>query len=292
MKKLLLVLLVVTLASFLFVGCLPTTPPTEGEGEGEGEAEICPTVAVTSQVAVGGKNYIKGGKQTITVTFAVPTEQVSVFVGGALRALDPVEVVIYADATNTVYTGTFTFGAEEGNECGEAYIYVETCVTCDYCKYPYTVDTEPPTAQVEICIDECDCEGCELSFTSIVTDPDCEDPTECEDECSGFASWSIDIYDEDPFDECCDVPCASPIAYDSGVCPIDFTTACLGEPTEEILWVVVTLVDNVGNETKMEAMIGFDPDTCDEIRLTEIWPDERECVDTPDFVVCDDAQAS
>jgi len=32
MKKLLLVLLVVTLAAFLFVGCLPTTP-TEGEGE-------------------------------------------------------------------------------------------------------------------------------------------------------------------------------------------------------------------------------------------------------------------
>jgi hypothetical protein len=242
---------------------------------------------VTSQVAVGGKNYIKGGKQTITVTFAVPTEQVSVFVGGALRALDPVEVVIYADATNTVYTGTFTFGAEEGNECGEAYIYVETCVTCDYCKYPYTVDTEPPTAQVEICIDECDCEGCELSFTSIITDPDCEDPTECEDECSGFASWSIDIYDEDPFDECCDVPCASPIASDSGVCPIDFTTVCLGDPPSETLYVVLTLADNVGNTTKKGATIVFNPDTCDEITLTN-WPAD-DCVDTGDFVICTDA---
>jgi predicted small secreted protein len=38
MKKLLLVLLVVTLASFLLVGCTGTTP-AEGEGEGEGEAE-------------------------------------------------------------------------------------------------------------------------------------------------------------------------------------------------------------------------------------------------------------
>ncbi|HDK27457.1 MAG TPA: hypothetical protein ENG48_10290 [Candidatus Atribacteria bacterium] len=36
MKKLLLVLTVVVLASFLFVGCVPTTP-AEGEGEGEGE---------------------------------------------------------------------------------------------------------------------------------------------------------------------------------------------------------------------------------------------------------------
>ena len=84
MKKLLLVLLVVALASFLFVGCLPTTP-AEGEGEGEGEVGICPTVSVTSQVAVGGKNYIKGGTQTITVTFAVPTEPVSVYVGNAFE---------------------------------------------------------------------------------------------------------------------------------------------------------------------------------------------------------------
>ncbi len=36
MKKILLVFLVVILASFLFIGCLPTTP-TEGEGEGESE---------------------------------------------------------------------------------------------------------------------------------------------------------------------------------------------------------------------------------------------------------------
>ena len=152
MKKLLLVLLVVTLASFLFVGCLPTTPPAEGEGEGEGEAEICPTVAVTSQVAVGGKTYIKGGSQTITVTFAVPTEPVSVFVGAGLRAV-VYEVVMYANEDNTVYTGDFTFGTVY--ECGEAYIYVETCETCDYCKYPYTVDSLPPFATVEICIDEC-----------------------------------------------------------------------------------------------------------------------------------------
>ncbi len=283
MKKLLLVLLVVTLASFLFVGCIPVTP-TEGEGEGEGEAEICPTVAVTSQVAVGGKNFIKGGKQTITVTFAVPTEPVAVFIGTGLRVLADYEVVMYPNADKTVYTGTYTFGAEEGNECGEAYIYVETCVTCDYCKYPYTVDTEPPTAQVEICIAPLDCAGCELSFTSIVTDPDCLDPTECEDGCSGFASWSIDIYEEDPFDECCDVPCASPIASDSGVCPIDFTTAALGIPASETLYVVLTLADNVGNTTKKGATIVFYPDTCDEIVLTN-WPAD-DCVDTGDFVVC------
>ena len=288
MKKLLLVLLVVTLASFLFVGCLPTTPPAEGEGEGEGEAEICPTVAVTSQVAVGGKNYIKAGSQTITVTFAVPTEPVSVYVGAALKA-NPVgipetaeEVVLYTADGGLTYTGTVLFAGD----CDEAYIYVITCDTCAPCKYPYTVDGLPPTATIEICIDVCDCEGCELIFSSDVTTDTCDpDDVLCDDACSGFASWSIDIYDADPFDECCEVPCETPIASDSGVCPVDFTTACLTSAADPA-YVVVTLVDNVGNATKMGVTVDFNPDTCDAITLTT-WPDD-DCVDTPDFVLCAD----
>jgi len=286
MKKLLLVLLVVTLASFLFVGCLPTVPDDDEDDEDEVEPAICPTVEVTSQVAVGGKNYIKGGAQTITVTFEVPTAPVSVFIGLGLRQLllPGTEVVMYPNADKTVYTGTYTFGAE--NECGEAYIYVETCETCDYCTYPYTVDTVPPEATVEICIDDCVCEGCELVFSSdIVTDICDPDEVLCDDACSGFASWSIDIYDKYPFDDCCDVPCETPIAYDSGVCPIDFTTACLGTPYSETLYVVVTLVDNVGNSTKFGADIVFNPDSCDIITVTPWAADE--CVDTPSFVVCD-----
>ncbi|MBU4350648.1 hypothetical protein KJ599_10040, partial [bacterium] len=204
---------------------------------------------------------------------------------GLRTALDPVEVVVYANADKTVYTGTFTFG--DSNECGEAYIYVETCETCDYCKYPYTVDTVAPYATVEICIDECDCAGCELSFTSTLTTDPCDpDVLDCDDDCSGLASWSIDIYDADPFDECCEVPCETPIASDSDVCPIDFITACLGTSPSETLYVVVTLVDNVGNATKMGATVVFNPDTCDAVTLTQ-WPDD-DCVDTPDFVLCSD----
>jgi hypothetical protein len=294
MKKLLLVLLVVTLASFLFVGCLPTTP-AEGEGEGEGEGEICPTVAVTSQVAVAGKNYIKAGTQTITVTFAVPTEPVSVFIGEAIKGNpegvpdEAKEVIMYPDADKKVYTGTFKFFGEqcEPTDCSEDYIYVLTCETCAPCKYPYTVDSVAPYATVEICIDKCTCAGCELSFTSTTSEVTCGDDTvNCGDACSGFASWSIDIYDDYPFDDCCLVPCEVPIASDSGVCPIDFTTACLGTPTSETLYVVVTLVDQVGNETKMGATITFNPDTCDSVTLTQ-WPD-GDCVDTPDFVLCED----
>ena len=265
MKKLLLVLLVVTLASFLFVGCIPVTPPAAGEGEGEGEAEICPTVAVTSQVAVAGKNYIKGGIQTVTVTFAVPTEPVSVFVGGLLKIdLTPVEIVVYANAAKTVYTGTYDFGSVNLQECGEAYIYVETCDTCDYCKYPYTVDTVGPASEIKISKAACVCEGCTIEFDSTADAVDCAvTDTCCGDDCSGFGSYAIDLYTTMPFDECCDIPCATP-AYScpGGVtCPIDCTLSCITgttTDTDKKYYVVATLLDNVGNRTRYYATLTLD----------------------------------
>jgi thiol-disulfide isomerase/thioredoxin len=45
MKKLLLILLIIGLTAYLFVGCAPTVP-TEGEGEGEGEEEVSRVVMV------------------------------------------------------------------------------------------------------------------------------------------------------------------------------------------------------------------------------------------------------
>jgi hypothetical protein len=275
MKKLLLVLLVVTLASFLFVGCLPTTP-TEGEGEGESEAEICPTVSITSQVAVAGKNYIKAGSQTITVTFAVPTEPVSVYVGGSLKLVAPnnntegvpnnaVEVVMYPDAEKKIYTGTFNFSESRKqnvrqnnhiyNPCSEDYIYVLTCDTCAPCKFPYTVDGIGPHAAIKIAIDDCECAGCEIAFESTSFNPDCEEDVECcGDDCSGLANWSIVLYDDYPFDECCDPSvCEEPIGSGSGTeCPIYFSTECL---TAGTYYAVVTLVDAVGNETVYYAKI-------------------------------------
>jgi len=297
MKKLLLVLLVAALASFLLVGCFGTTPPPDDDDDDDdGVVGICPTVAITSQfAAVGGKTYIKGGEQTITVTFAVPTEPVSVYVGYGLRLtleeLLQTEVVMHPNDTKTVYTGKFEFGEEIGG-CSEAYIYVETCDTCAACKYPYTVDTVKPfIGQVEICIDACSCDGCELSFTGKKT-ADCDscDPTVyCGDCCSGFASWSVDIYNKYPFDDCCDVPCVEPIDSGTGECQVDFTTTCLEESSAgsgtRTVYALITLLDNVGNKTKMGTTITLNPDTCDTISLSQ-WPD-GDCVDSPDFVVCD-----
>jgi len=305
MKKLLLVLLVVALSSFLFVGCLPTTP-AEGEGEGEGEVGICPTVAVTSQVAVGGKTYIKAGTQTITVTFAVPTEPVSVYVGGSLKVAilnnnpegipdNAVEVVMYPDADKKAYTGTFNFlgsGKQKAIEnnfihnpsCSEDYIYVLTCETCAPCKYPYIVDGEGPETEIEITSKACVCEGCDLIFKTPTQTEVCGVTDECcGDDCSGFASYTIDLYTSDPFDACCDVPCITP-AYScpAGVaCPVDCTLSCI--PADKY-WVVVTLLDAVGNRTRYYAIVDLATDCS--FTVTEYYEnvkpagsDTYECTD-------------
>jgi len=281
MKKLLLVLLVVALASFLFVGCVPTTP-AEGEGEGEGETEVavCPTVTVTSQVAVDGKTYVKGGSQTITVTFAVPTEPVSVYVATALKAAPSAadEVVIYANADKTVYTGTFYFGGC-ASDCAEGYIYVDTCLECDFCKYPYIVDEEGPATEIEISTEACTCEGCDLVFETPEQSTVCgETDVCCDDYCSGFASYTIDLYTSDPFDECCEVPCVTPeYSCPAGVaCPVDCTLSCIDEGT---YYVVVTLLDAVGNSTRYYAKVVLtEGDPCT-IEVTEYEENDMGCTD-------------
>lgn len=267
MKKLLLVLLVVTLASFLFVGCIPVTPAEgEGEGEGEGEAGICPTVAVTSQVAVAGKNIIKAGSQTVTVTFAVPTEPVSVYVGAALKdnpvgiPSDAEEVVLYTVDGGLTYTGTVVFA---GN-CDTAYIYIITCNTCAPCKFPYTVDGYGPASEIKISKAACVCEGCTIEFDSTAASTDCDVTTPCcDDYCTELASYSIDLYTSVPFDECCDVPCITP-AYScpGGVaCPVDCTLDCIvgtTTTTDKVYYAVVTLLDSVGNRTRYYATLTLD----------------------------------
>jgi hypothetical protein len=271
MKKLLLVLMVVALAAFLLVGCIPSTP-SEGEGEGEGEVEICPTVVVTSQVAIGGKTYIKGGSQTITVTFAVPTEPVSVYVGADLKAVDLIpgyEVVMYGNADKTVYTGTFIFSTTLADDCFEAYIYVETCDACNYCKYPYTVDTVKPESQIKIASAVCVCAGVTLTFDTPTQTVTCDTPVCCGDDCSGFASYAIDLYASDPFNTCCDIPCITP-AYScpGGVaCPIDCELACIAAGVTGVTdglktyYVVATLLDEVGNRVRYYATVTLDTDS-------------------------------
>ena len=285
MKKLLLVLLVVTLASFLFVGCLPTTP-AEGEGEGETEvASVCPTVSITTEVEISDKKYIKGGSQTITVTFAEATEPVSVYVGATIKT-NPVgvpegavEVVVSPDADKKVYTGKYTFGSETG-DCSEGYIYIVTCATCAPCKVAYTVDEAGPCSEVEIYeypTTGCSCGGVNIRFRTPVAAASCDTYGCCGDYCTGLDTWSFELYKANPFGTCCDVPCLSPVATCSGTgCDIDCTISCFDislytTASAMDFYLVGTLADMVGNKTYYYAILNIDTD--DVVSVTEYVDD-------------------
>jgi hypothetical protein len=279
MKKLLLVLLVVTLASFLFVGCLPAVTPDDGEDEDEVEVEgACPTVSVTTEVEIGGKKYIKGALNTVTVTFAEATEQVSVWVGAAIKdnpvgvPSAAVEMVMYPDADKKVYTGTYRFtGGVAGSDCDEDYIYVVTCATCAPCKFPYVVDDLGPCSEIlirEYPLTGCACGGVNINF--VTQTASCI--TCCGDECAGLDTATFDLYKTNPFGVCCDIPCIAPIATCTSVgCDIDCTISCfniydhytyattaLHDAASETFYLVATLADLVGNKTYYYATVVMD----------------------------------
>ena len=309
MKKLLLVLLVVALASFLLVGCFGVPDGTEGEEEPDGEVGICPTITIAGSYTdpISGKTYVNGDADEVVVTFAQPTEGVSIYlVGGVWWVMGGVELKdetkesifdltlpYTVSADGKTYTASIPSWVSE-LDCEPFMIKVVSCDGECECVESFIVDSVPPEAKIEICVDGCTCEGCELSFTSTIED-DCDETVNCDDDCSGLASWSIDIYDDYPFEDCCEVPCIEPIDSDSGVCPVDFTTSCLEDLEDGApVFAVVTLVDNVGNDVKWGVWVGVcDYDTCE-----EIWIDpytsgagiDDECLDTAAgiFSVCED----
>jgi len=280
MKKLLLVLLVVALASFLLVGCFGVPDGTEGEGEGETEVSACPTVFITSEVEITGKKYIKGATQTITVTFAEATEQVSVYAGPAIKST-PVgvpdtaaELVMYT-TDNKVYTGTYRFnGTAPITDCNEDYVYVTTCATCAPCKFAYTVDDEGPCSEIlirEYPTTGCSCGGVNINFvTQTAACITC-----CGDYCTGLDTATFDLYKSNPFGVCCDIPCIAPIATCTSVgCDIDCTISCfniydhytysttaLADAASETFYLVATLADLVGNKTYYYATVVMDSST-------------------------------
>jgi hypothetical protein len=284
MKKLILVLSLVAMTAFLLVGCTPGVTPVEPPIAGID----CPTsVAVEGQVVIGGKNFILGGvEKTITVTFAVPTAPVAVYIGNDISAESTGKVIseYYGDEVvmyttdNKVYTGTYTF-SDYDEDCSADYIYVETCGTCAACKYPYTVDEDAPTVELTICGKQATCPGCGLSFTS---EGLACDPYDTCDDCSGLASWTIDIYEDFPdFAECGCIPCVKPLETGTGTsCPVSWTSSYWEDMTEEA-WAVVTLVDLVGNSTKFGYHITLG-ESCD---ITEIIPMEPvpDCLDSAPY---------
>jgi len=290
MKKLLFVLLIVALASYLFVGCMPVTP-----SEGEGESEV--TVVIAGAVVIDGKTYVSAGFHDVTVTFPAPVAgwvdgYINDCQGDYSKAKDGGDFVLFPDADKKVWVGSADF-TEGYGDCCATYIEIwagecddEACIW-----FPVIVDGCPPYAEIKVSVANCTCAGCAITFASTSTDPECtEGELCCGDDCSGLASWAITLYEGWPFDTCCDPSiCEEPIATDSGVCPIDFTTDCLvaGE-----YYAVVNLVDKVGLEETYYAKIvvsggGTTAETCS-IVVTECFEDTVECVlctDSADLII-------
>jgi hypothetical protein len=144
-----------------------------------------------------------------------------------------------------------------GSGCCASYVEVWSgeCIDEVCIWFPVIVDSCYPFAEIAIDVEDCECAGCEITFATVTDPEECADDILCcDDECSGLASWSVVLYDGDPFDECCDPNvCEEPIGSCSGTdCPIVCETVCL---TAGDYYAVITLADNVGNETVYYALI-------------------------------------
>jgi len=288
MKKLLVLLLIATLAAFVFTGCdLLPSEGEEGEGEGEGEVEEV-TVEIDGAVTVEGKTFVSAGAHDITVTFPAPVEgSVSASIGlctgdyskdSGLAELISVPVVLFHNEDRTVWSGSGDFfpGIDIGLEdflevsyCCASYVYVTSgeCEDVICISVPVIVDFGRPYTQISIkkpTTNPCTCGGCAWVIKSgkLI---DCAQTECCGDDCSGLASWSISIYDNNPFKTCCTIPCEQPIFTCNGTaCPIDCTTDCLteyndsGTTPDGLYYVVLSLVDNVGNEMQYYAKLSQD----------------------------------
>jgi len=282
MKKLLLVLLIVALASFLFAGCLPVTP-SEGEGEGEGEPEPAVTITVEDEYLdpVSGDIYIRCDDLLFTVTFA---EAVAADQDVWIKLTDGKGESgwIPTSGTGTEFTTTIPVGcALEGcPDCEPICIEVmvgDVCCSETIYHEVRIVDSKDPLVALYLTVEDCGpCDDmANISFTSSkIGECDVED-TCCDDDCSGVAGWTVTTWAgrEKEVNTECDTPCYEA----SGVCPIEGSTGCLDCLVfDAVYWVEVTFYDNVGNgsewdfeiELDEDSFVGFDTD--ESIRIIDM----------------------
>ena len=163
---------------------------------------------------------------------------------------------------NMVFRGTFTPpaaiyrplphpgpGYEYEEYCTVAYVEVdilEDC--CEPCMFKFGVDATFPKAEIQISAVDC----CGLAYLEFDSTPITCDETCCGDECTELVKWDIDIYDEEPIWDCCELQSIpAPVCEHDGLwCPIDVNMpdecadCCLDTGD---YWIITTLEDSVGN---------------------------------------------
>ena len=282
MKKLLLVLLVVALASFLLVGCLPGTTPDEDEDDGD-DVIVAVTMTIEDEYkSTAGVTYV-GCEKDVTVTFPTAVEldyivyvAYTEIVGGVV--VYDYDIAATPNAGRTVWTVTdYDFGdilsGEELDDCTAiclvALLKHPCCPGEEVALRVVTVDCELPYANLAVTFKDCDdpciipdpCDppvaaGAYFEFSSR-TAGDCITTDCCGDDCSGFASWTL-VIDPDPCAAACDTVSGS-------ACPVEGVVECgcliYATTTATLTYdVTYTLLDNVGNKFEETWTITVDTD--------------------------------
>jgi hypothetical protein len=286
MKKLLLVLLVVALASFLLVGCLPGTTPDDDEDEDDGDDVIVPvTIAVDKQYTdpTTGITYVKcSDKVIVTLPEAVDVDYIikiaqKVETAGVITYVNEKDAAPKAGSDRKIWTVTYDFLLTDEEVDCEAICLVAIlkhpcCPGEEVALEVVTVDCTPPELDLfvkftdckDVCVipDPCvpEVPGAYMEWTSRTTGL-CETTDCCKDACSGVNGWSL-VIDADP--------CLGPCDTVTGTgCPVEGALECgcliYDDPAttanEGIHYVDFSFEDKVGNAVKSTWKLTFDSDS-------------------------------
>jgi len=276
MKKLLLVLVVVAMASFLLVGCLPATDTDGDDGDGGGVVEATITFDKEYTDASGVTFVACEGDVTVTLPTPAPEDYI-VYVAvkdeyDCEEPCDPYDCdeALSPNADRTVWT------MSDWEILGECITECEPICVVALLKHPccageeialrvVTPDCEDPDIpdftfacyDCNECESVCEPEGAYFTFTSMGEGDPCNAGEDtCYDYCSGVGEWSFTVGGE------CDL-CV--LVTGSG-CPVEGTTACgclpwatetEGTVTYDVLF---TIADNVGNDATATYQITVDTD--------------------------------
>jgi hypothetical protein len=291
MKKLLLVLAVVAMASFLFVGCLPggTTPDPDPDPDPTPDPVQAVTSVIEDQYPADVKEFIRADLLDVTITFviAIPTDQSVTFQAKEAWATTPkegAEVELTPNTARTVWTyanydfnntGADPLGLGDLDDCDEICLYVTIADCCDpLLSEVFTevvkLDDTAPVVDLVVTFEDCadnlcaDDPGAYFTFEPDTTGDICDPEPCCEEECSGIASWSI--VDTTLCDPC-------PTVSGTGCPEGTFDCVCLiyaGEGTETYT-LEFTITDNVGNAFEDTWVIIVDTDSV--VSLNDVAPD-------------------
>ena len=300
MKKLLLVLVVVAMASFLLVGCLPGIVDDGDDDDDDGDVVVPAAMTFDKEYTnAGGVTFVPCG-DTITVTFPTAVEVDYVVYIAERTAVDTYGTLYAAtpNAGRTIWTlEDYPFAeADCAPICLVALVKHPCCPAIEEILRIVTVDCVAPKLDLFVkftdCADECvdpdpclpEFEGVFMEWTSRTSDP-CETLDCCEDTCSGVNGWSL-VIDPDP--------CLGPCDTVSGTgCPVEgvLECACLAyapDTLEDVCYYVdFSFEDNVGNAVESTWKLCFDTDELVEFELGS-RDDDGDYVAGSDLTAVDD----